>query len=209
MIAELESGVVVATNALSQYARMSQFAAAYAELTDEGKVQLQMPSCKVEALVEILENIGDESCAASMISRQLLNLCAERLREKGITFSVIQGGQSIDERENAKQDFQSRRVRVILLMAQSGGTGITLTTSPYLIRLQRSWSLIDNMQTEDRVHRIGSEQHKQVTIIDVITAGTFEANRQIERLQEKGANLNEILRDAATLKKLLSGQMAA
>ena len=73
--------------------------------------------------------------------------------------------------------------------------------------LQRSWSLIDNMQTEDRIHRIGSEQHEQVTIIDVLTEGTMEMGRQIERLQEKGENLNEILRDAETLKKILYGQV--
>lgn len=206
MIAELESGVLVTTNPLAQYARLMQFSSAYAEINDDGEVKLHAPSCKVDALVEILDNLGDESVAVGMVSRQLLALCADKLRELGITFSVVQGGQTMDERQKSIDDFQSKKVRVILLTVQSGGTGITLTTAPYLIMLQRSWSLIDNMQTEDRVHRIGSEQHAQVTIIDVFAEGTMEVGRQIERLQEKGANLNEILRDAETLKKVLYGE---
>ena len=207
MIAELESGVLVTTNPLAQYTRLLQFSSAYAEINDDGSVSLQAPSCKVEALMEILDNLGDESVAVGMVSRQLLNLCQERLTKEGISFSSIHGGQSMDERTNAITDFQTKKVRVILLTVQAGGTGITLTTAPYLIMLQRSWSLIDNMQTEDRIHRIGSEQHEQVTIIDVLTEGTMEMGRQIERLQEKGENLNEILRDAETLKKILYGQV--
>jgi SNF2 family DNA or RNA helicase len=206
MIAELETGVVVTTNPLAQYTRMLQFAGAYAEILDDGEVGLQMPSCKVEAMSEVLGDIGNESCAISMVSRQLLHLCEERLLKDGITFTSIHGGQSMDQRAAIIDDFQQRRVQVILLMAQSGGVGITLTTSPYLVRLQRSWSIIDNQQTEDRVHRIGSEQHKQVTIIDIFTEGTLEMARQIERLREKDENLNEILRDKETLKKFLFGQ---
>jgi SNF2 family DNA or RNA helicase len=209
MIAELESGVLVTTNALAQYARLMQFSSAYAEIQEDGSVKLQTPSCKVDALVEILESLGDEPVAVGMVSRQLLGLCADKLRELDISFSIVQGGQTMDERQKSIDDFQNKKVRVILLTVQSGGTGITLTTAPYLVMLQRSWSLIDNMQTEDRVHRIGSEQHTQVTIIDVLTEGTMEVGRQIERLQEKGANLNEILRDADTLKKVLYGETIA
>jgi len=206
MIAELESGVLITTNPLSQYARLMQFSSAYAEIQEDGSVKLSDPSCKVDALIEILDSLGDEPVAVGMVSRQLLELCATHLRENNISFSVVQGGQTMDERQKSIDDFQDKRVRVILLTVQSGGTGITLTTAPYLVMLQRSWSLIDNLQTEDRVHRIGSEQHTQVTIIDVLTEGTMEVGRQIERLQEKGANLNEILRDADTLKKVLYGE---
>jgi SNF2 family DNA or RNA helicase len=207
MIAELETGVVVTTNPLAQYTRMLQFAGAYAEVRDDGEVGLLMPSCKVDAMSEVLGDIGGDPCAVSMISRQLLSLCEERLTKDGISFTSIHGGQTLDQRAAIVRDFQERRVQVILLMAQSGGIGITLTTSPYLVRLQRSWSIIDNQQTEDRVHRIGSEQHKQVTIIDIFTEGTLEMARQNERLREKEGNLADILRDKEALKKFLFGKV--
>lgn len=209
MISELESGLVVTTNSLAQYTRMLQFASAYAEVRDDGSIALQAPSCKVDTLIEILESLSGESVVVGMVSRQLLTLCQERLLKEGISFTSIHGGQSQDERSNAIEDFQNRRVRVMLLTVQAGGVGITLTAAPYLVMLQRSWSLIDNLQTEDRIYRIGSEQHKQVTIIDVYTEGTMEMARQVERLAEKSENLNEILRDADALKKFVYGQSAA
>jgi SNF2 family DNA or RNA helicase len=207
MIAALESGTVVTTNPLTQYSRMIQFSSAYAEVNEDGDVILSDPSCKVDELVTIAEDLGDEPFAVGMVSRQLLDLCEERLTKVGISFSSVKGGQSLNEREKAINDFQDGKVRVILLTVQSGGVGITLTRAPYLVMLQRSWSLVDNLQTEDRVHRIGSEQHTQVTIIDVVTEGTIEVGRQLERLQEKGRNLDEILRDADVLKRLLYGEV--
>lgn len=206
MIAALEDGTVVTTNPLAQYIRLLQFASAFAEINEDGDVQLSDPSCKVDELVDIARDLGDEPFAVGMVSRQLLDLCEARLLKEGISFSSVKGGQSLDDRERAINDFQEGKVRVILLTVQSGGVGITLTRAPYLVMLQRSWSLVDNLQTEDRVHRIGSEQHAQVTIIDVVTEGTIEVGRQLERLQEKGHNLDEILRDTDALKRLLFGE---
>ena len=206
MITMVTEGVVVSTNPLTQYTRLMQFASAYAEIAEDGNVRLSEPSCKVDEVIEIANDLGDEAFVVGMVSRQLLELCEKRLEKEGITFSSVKGGQTLDEREKAIADFQEGRVRVILLTVQSGGVGITLTRAAYLVMLQRSWSLVDNMQTEDRVHRIGSEQHKQVTIIDVVSQGTVEMGRQLARLQEKGANLNEVLRDAEVMKRLLYGE---
>lgn len=207
MIAALEDGTVVTTNPLAQYTRLIQFSSAYAQMNDDGEVSLSDPSCKVDELMEILGDLGEtEPVVVGMVSRQLLELCEARLDKANISYSSVKGGQSLEDREDAIDDFQSGKVRVILLTVQSGGVGITLTRAQYLVMLQRSWSLVDNMQTEDRVHRIGSEQHTQVTIIDVVTEKTIEVGRQLERLQEKGANLNEILRDAESLKRLAFGE---
>ena len=206
MIAAIQDGTVVVTNPLAQYTRLMQFSSAHALMNEDGNVELSDPSCKVDEMMEIAKDLGDEPFVVGMVSRQLLELCERRLTKEGISFSSIKGGQTMEEREYAKQQFQDGEVRVCLLTMQAGGVGITLTRAGYLVRLQRSWSQIDNLQTEDRVHRIGSEQHDKITIIDVVTAGTIEQSRQVERLQEKGANLNEVLRDAEVLKRLLYGE---
>ena len=73
-----------------------------------------------------------------------------------------------------------------------------MTAADTLVRLQRSWSLIDNQQGEDRVHRIGSEKHDTVTIIDIVTSGTVEET-QLEKLHAKMLRLEEIVRDRAQL----------
>ncbi len=50
-------------------------------------------------------------------------------------------------------------------------------------------------QVEDRVHRIGSERHQQITYIDYITDDTVEC-AQLVRLNSKEERAQEILRDA-------------
>ncbi len=208
MITQLETGVVVTTNPLAQYTRMSQFSAAYAEVLEYGTVQLRSPSIKVDTMVDLLNDIDEnESVVFAMMSRQLLQLCEDKLTELGISYATIRGGQTDDESDNQVRLFQERKVRVMLLTIQAGGVGITLTAGSHLVFLQRSWSIIDNNQCEDRVHRIGSEQHNRVVIHNVFSAGTFEEGRQLEKLAEKGENLQDILRDKDQLIKLLRGEM--
>lgn len=58
--------------------------------------------------------------------------------------------------------------------------------------------MVQAVQTEGRVHRIGSEIHSTVRIIDLLTVGTIEED-QVTRLGEKLARLEEINRDTASV----------
>ena len=87
------------------------------------------------------------------------------------------------------------------MFTRAGGEGITLTAAGTLVRLYRSWSYTVHQQVEDRVHRIGSERHSSVTIIDYLTENTVE-EQQITRLMAKEARAQEVLRDADLLKML-------
>jgi len=197
-----EDGVTVAGNPLTALTRLGQFASAYAEVDDEGQVRLSAPSNKVDALLEILEDTGEEPAVVFAQSRQLIELAAAALDRHKISYSLIVGGQTVDEREKAKDDFQEGRVRVILCTISAGGIGITLTRANRAVFLQRSWSMIENKQAEDRVHRIGSEVHDKVEIIDVISVGTVEEHQQIV-LSGKLERLEEIMRDQATIARMI------
>lgn len=59
--------------------------------------------------------------------------------------------------------------------------------------------MLGNLQAEDRVHRIGSEIHEHVHIIDFVTPGTVEED-QIIQLHVKFDRLQEIVRDKETLR---------
>lgn len=202
MIALLDDGVTVSVNPLTQLTRLSQFASAYAEINEEGQVVMAEPSCKIDALMELLEDMGDEPLVVFAQSRQLVKLAEERLKKEGIDFGLIVGGQTPDEREYAKQQFQDGKVRVIMCTIAAGGIGITLTRAATACFLQRSWSMIDNAQAEDRVHRIGSEVHDKITIVDIIATNTLE-DRQRLVLSQKEDRLEEIMRDKDTIRRLL------
>lgn len=210
MIAELEDGdALTAPSPLTQTMRLLQFASSYAEIDidefdGDVAVRLTAPSCKVDALMDDIENgdFGDDSVAVCAVSRQLIELLSEEMTKKKIPHGLITGAQSEDERQTAIDDFQSGRIKWILFTAQAGGVGVTLTAARRLIMLQRPWSLVDYKQALDRVHRIGSEIHDTIVITDYVTDNTIE-ERVIQVLDTKADNFENIVRDKAKLLGML------
>ncbi len=215
MIAELEgSGPVVAPSVLTQTTRLHQFASSYAEMvldeaTGDQRAILSDPSCKIDALMDDISNgdFGDDSVAVCAVSRQLLELLSARLEKAKIPHGMITGAQDEDERQRAIDDFQSGRTKWILFTDKAGGVGVTLTAARQLVMLQRPWSLVDHKQALDRVHRIGSEIHDSILIIDYVTEGTIE-ERVIQVLESKAENFEQIVNDKSRLLQLLKDDKA-
>jgi SNF2 family DNA or RNA helicase len=216
MIAELEGTgeAVVAPSVLTQTLRLHQFASSYAEIladevTGEPRVRLSEPSCKVDALMDDIKNgdFGEDSVAVCAVSRQLLELLSANLTKEGIAHGMITGAQNEDERQMAIDDFQAGRIKWILFTDKAGGVGVTLTAARRLVMLQRPWSLVDHKQALDRVHRIGSEIHDSVVIMDYVTEGTIE-ERVIQVLETKADNFDQIVKDRAKLLELLKEDKA-
>lgn len=210
LIAELDSGEhLTASSSLTQTTRLLQFASSYAVLEENletGKVKalLSEPSNKVDALMsDILSgDFGDDSVAVSAVSKQLIMLLSARLTKAKIPHGLITGDIPDDERMDAVDDFQKGRTKWILFTAQAGGVGITLTKARWLVRLQRPWSLVDDKQVNDRVHRIGSEIHDSVILLDYVTEDTVE-ERVREVLESKADNFEQIVRDKDKLRAWL------
>lgn len=210
MLAELEDGgAVVAPSVLTQTTRLHQFASSYAEMvvdeaTGEEKAVLIEPSCKVDALMSDIKNgdFGDDSVAVTAVSRQLIELLSARLTKEGIEHGLITGAQTEEERQRAIDDFQSGKIKWILFTVQAGGVGVTLTAARQLVMLQRPWSLVDYKQALDRVHRIGSEIHDSILVIDYVTEGTIE-ERVLQVLDSKSENFEQIVHDKSRLLDLL------
>jgi len=215
MIAELEnSGPVVAPSVLTQTTRLHQFASSYAEMvvdetTGDQKAILSDPSCKIDALMDDIDNgdFGEDSVAVCAVSRQLLELLSARLEKAKIPHGMITGAQNEDERQKAIDDFQSGRIKWILFTDKAGGVGVTLTAARQLVMLQRPWSLVDHKQALDRVHRIGSEIHDSILILDYVTEGTIE-ERVIQVLETKAENFEQIVNDKSRLLQLLKDDKA-
>jgi SNF2 family DNA or RNA helicase len=215
MIAELESGeTLVAASVLTQTTRLSQFASSFAEIvvdenSGEPKAILAEPSCKVDALLDDIKNgdFGDDSVAVCAVSRQLIELLSARLTKEKIPHGLITGAQNEDERQKAVDDFQSGKIKWVLFTAQAGGVGITLTAARRLVMLQRPWSLVDHKQAIDRIHRIGSEIHDSVIVMDYVTEGTIE-ERVLQVLETKAENFEQIVRDKDRLLDLLKEDKA-
>lgn len=166
------------------------------------QVKLTGPSPKVEDMVDLLGEMGEDPLVVAAVSRQLIYLAAKRLDDLKISYGLITGAQTAAERSRAIADFQSGQTRVILLTLGAGAEGITLTRAHTMLFMQEDYSEVKNQQAEDRIYRIGSERHEVIRVIKQVTPGTVE-ERKLEILAEKRGRMEEIIRDEATLRQLL------
>ena len=199
MVAEIGDGeVTMALNPLQKFIRLAQFASSYAEL-DNGKPMLAMPSNKIDAFMDLMEEAGHEQVVAFAESKQLIRLTAQQLERQGYRYGMITSDTTPDQRAAYVREFQEGRLQV-MLCTSAGSEGITLTAARILVFLQRFWSSITNQQAADRVHRIGQE--RGVEIITFATIGTVDEGRE-KSMKDKSQSLQEILQDDALRQQIL------
>lgn len=228
---QLDTGILIASNPLPKLTRLRQFASAYGSLSYEtvacpecdgtgvaggaicGRCQgactiqkeiltLTEPSCKVDALEEVIEELGESQAVIWAESAQLINLAYGRLARGGKSVGLVTGAQTAAERQAWIDAFQRGDTKLLLCTFAAASEGITLTAASVAIFLQRTFNFIQNQQAEARIHRIGQEA-SNVTVIDLVTENTIEP-RVAEALRTKGDQLEEFVRDVATLKEWLS-----
>lgn len=221
MIAEVADGeIVYTTSPLTKMTRMLQFSSAYAEIEyrdvynpivdaveNKPYVRLSDPSCKLDAFMDDLEDFGEESVVVFAVSSQLINMLSARLDKLKIPHGLITGDQDAKEREMHMENFQAGKTKYILCTIAAGGTGITLTQGSTAVFLQRSWSMIENLQAEARVHRIGSEKYSSIRIVDYVTTDSSE-EVVFRAVAEKSNQLEFILRDKELMTKYLKGELS-
>jgi SNF2 family DNA or RNA helicase len=201
MLADLESGVLIASDPLSKATRLLQFASAYGELTEDDRLVLTAPSCKADAMLEVAEEMGGRPCVVFAESRQLIELTAVALGKAGYSLGQVTGHVTADERQANVERFQQGHLQFLLLTLGAGGEGLTLTAADTAVFLQGTPSLIKRKQAEDRLHRIGQEA-EAVTIIDLIAEETVELG-VYETVTVKEGRLEEVARDADNLRRWL------
>ena len=68
--------------------------------------------------------------------------------------------------------------------ARSGGVGLNMTAAHIAIFLSNDYRMEDRAQAEDRIHRIGSEVHSSITIVDIVVSDSVEQD-VLRSLKEK------------------------
>jgi SWI/SNF-related matrix-associated actin-dependent regulator 1 of chromatin subfamily A len=90
---------------------------------------------------------------------------------------VITGKTSVTQRSIVVDAFQAGNVPVLVCTIAAAGVGLTLTRADTVYFIDRDFSIAQNRQAEDRLHRIG--QKNQVTVVDFLSE-----HPQEERLYE-------------------------
>jgi superfamily II DNA or RNA helicase len=132
---------------------------------------------------------------------------------------IIKGGQTMDLRDSMIKDFQDNKKKVIIVMQQAGGVGISLHDihggHPRLSIISPSWSGYETRQTLGRIHRAGSKTpaiqklvyvaqtyeeaiakiiQQKLKTIDALNDGDFEDDKlkTIELEEQKNDNLEQV-----------------
>jgi SNF2 family DNA or RNA helicase len=204
MLTELDDGSqTFVTNSLAKLTRLRQFASAYARIDEEGNLVLTSPSNKVEAMLEVAEELGGKPAAVFAESKQLINLAGAALVKAGYTVGYVTGDVTDVDRDTFVQEFQRGDIQFLLVTLGAGGEGLTLDRADVAVFLQRSFSLAKNSQAEDRI--VGQTSGPGLEIIDIITVDSIE-QRVLEVLADKAQITEEIVRDRETFARLLSDE---
>lgn len=217
MLAQMPDGTELSVmSVLAQLTRLSQLASAAAdvitriELDEHGDevehvtVTLKAPSWKVDELLEICAERPGQPVVAFSPSRQLITLAGEAAQKAGRTVGYVVGGQSMRERTETVAAFQNGELDLMCATTGAGGVGITLTAASTVVFLQRPWSLVEALQAEDRCHRIGSERHESIEVIDILAKNTVDT-RVRSVLREKAGQLADLVADPRIATELLGG----
>lgn len=219
LLAEVDGGTLMAPGVLQRTLRLLQLASAYGEVDVvpdpkspggmKDVFRLADPSSKIDAFMDDLPDFAGQSIIVFAVSKQLINLLSARLTKAKIKHGLITGDQNELERDNAITAFQAGHTKIICCTIQAGGVGITLSRAGVMAFLQRSWSLLDQTQAENRAQRPGAEEFSDSILkIDYVTPGSVEES-VIRRLEGKGENLEDIVRDKDAIRRMLMGEAEA
>jgi SNF2 family DNA or RNA helicase len=191
----LGSDACVATMAITKALRLMQIASGYVKVESGKEIQLKNTP-KMEALKELLEDSGGSKVIVWAVFKenyaQIRRVC-DALKIKYVEVT----GETHDKFAAVEQFNTDPETTLLLGNPGAGGIGINLTVSNRSIHYSRNFSLDHDLQARSRNHRGGSEIHKKITQIDLITQGTIE--EAIVRRLENKEDISE-----AALKSLIS-----
>ncbi len=170
-------------NVLSSLLRLRQICC-HPALVDPAHRNL--PSAKLDALLERVEELGDEGHQVLVFSQfvEMLELIRGRLAAAGIGHLMLTG--QTENRAELVEEFQTDRSKTVFLLSlKAAGFGLNLTAASYVILYDPWWNPAVEAQAIDRTHRIGQTQ--PVVAYRLIAEGTVE--EKIRALQREKAAL--------------------
>ncbi|MDP3432812.1 MAG: DEAD/DEAH box helicase, partial [Bacteroidota bacterium] len=135
---------------------------------------IKLPSAKLEAFFEIVEELRANKHRALVFSQFVMHLAIVRkeLDKQGISYQYLDGSTSIPDRQLAVKAFQAGKGELFLISLKAGGLGLNLTAADYVLHLDPWWNPAIEDQASDRAHRIG--QLRPVTIYRLVAKNTIE-----------------------------------
>lgn len=178
-------GIVTAELAITKALRMQQIVTGFVQ-TEEGQVVEIADNPRLDAVEELLSALHEKHkvilwCSFKHNYKQLSGVCTKL----GIKHVFLTGEQNAKEKDQSIESFENDdTVRVIIANRKAGGIGINLVAASYSIVYSRNFSLEEELQSQARNYRGGSQQHERIVKIDLCAVDTLDETIT-EALQNK------------------------
>ena len=149
-------------------------------------VHADLPSAKLEALLERVEELAEEGHQVLVFSQfvGMLEIIRDRLIAANIGHLMLTG--ATENRQDLVNTFQTDPTKTVFLLSlKAAGFGLNLTAASYAILYDPWWNPAAEAQAIDRIHRIG--QTKPVIAYHLLAEHTVE--EKIRLLQREKAAL--------------------
>lgn len=178
-----EHGTITAKNVLERMLRMQSVCGGFVNV-DTGErdskdrpVMKSIPvgtaNPKLKLLEEFLEDFNEPVLIWTPYLAEIKAIGAmlEKKHGKG-SVGYLYGAIDRVDRQQSVNDLQSGSIRFMVGNPATGGLGLTMTAAKAAIYYTNSYSFIERVQSEDRIHRKG--QTDKVLIVDLIMDGTVD-----------------------------------
>lgn len=183
-----EPATVVAQLAITKALRLQQIVTGF--VNDEHGTSHRFPCPRLEVLEELLTSIDPQAkviiwATFKVNYEQIAEVCTKVGRE----YRELHGNITHADREKNLTAFRSDpNVTVMIANQGAGGVGINMVEASYSIYYSKGFKLEDDLQSEARNYRGGSEMHTKITRIDIVCPGTIDEliNEALQAKQQIG-----------------------
>ena len=173
--------LVSAPAIMTQLLRLQQILCGNVVL-DSGE-RIEFPTNRLDAMMQTIEEMTGKVIIWSRFRYDIRKIYGMLVEEYGPQSVVTYyGDTSDDDRQDAIRKFQFEDARFFVGNPQTAGMGLTLHAATNVIYYANDFNLESRIQSEDRCHRIGQDNH--VTYVDLITPGTVDEHI-VRNLQQK------------------------
>ncbi|MHA2068270.1 MAG: SNF2-related protein [Candidatus Thorarchaeota archaeon] len=191
LMLEVGEEIITAELPIVKLLRFQQITCNYVPVGDDEPVHM---FTKSNPRLKVMEGIRDETFHPTIIWARFVHdvdQIMDLLGDKAVRYD---GSMSDDDAERSKLAFQAGDAQWFVGTAQKGGPGLTLHQAKTMVYYSNSFRLIDRLQSEDRAHRAGMDEHP-VHYIDIVANNTVDT-RIVDNLRGKRDIAQEIQGDA-------------
>ncbi len=176
MALQLKDKTITITNAASHLSKLLQVAsgAIYDEHGDAHLVHDE----RYALITELIKQ--REQCVVAFNWRHQRDRLSQYLDTEGISFSIIDGSATPEDRHEAVQAFQKQQLRVILAHPASAAHGLTLTAGTSTIWCSPTYNSEHFLQFNRRIYRAGQTKRTETILVAAEQTVDLEAYAKLQ-----------------------------